>query len=137
MKNTQTLSDKLAIGLSVACTFHCLALPLILAMIPSLTALQLDNESFHLWMIVAVVPSSIYALTLGCKQHKDYKIVATGLVGLSLLVLAVVLGEATVSEFGEKALTLVGSIFVATGHWLNYSRCRSKRKNDESCCANG
>jgi len=64
MKTAQAITDKLAIGLSLACSFHCLALPVLLALLPSMTALRLDNEAFHFWMAAAVIPSSIFALTL-------------------------------------------------------------------------
>lgn len=72
MKTAQAATDKLAIGLSLACALHCLALPVLLALLPGMAALQLVNKDFHLWMVAAVLPSSVYALTLGCKQHKRY-----------------------------------------------------------------
>jgi hypothetical protein len=131
--SVQTVADKLAISLSMVCAVHCLALPILLVAVPSLVASQLNNEAFHLWMVAAVVPSSIYALTLGCKQHKYYRLIALGGVGLVLLVLAVALGEELIGEFGEKALTLVGASFVAIGHFLNYRLCSSQKKDNESC----
>ena len=136
MKSTQILTDKLAIGLSLACAFHCLALPIVLALLPSLTILHLDNEAFHFWMIVVVVPSSIYALTLGCKRHGRYNILFIGSVGLLCLVLAVALGEENITQTGEKVLTLLGASFVAVGHWFNYRLCRTKSKQNNTCCSN-
>ena len=44
--------------------------------------------------------------------------------GLSLLITAVVLGEAALGEFGEKGLTLLGSIFVAYAHYKNHQACK-------------
>ncbi|KUJ84770.1 MerC domain-containing protein [Microbulbifer flavimaris] len=123
MKRTQAVTDKLAIGLSAMCTLHCLALPLILALVPSLAALQLDNEAFHVWMVVAVIPTSIYALTMGCKQHKRYRVLLLGVAGLTLLAAAVVLGEQT-GELGEKILTVSGASLVALGHLWNFRLCR-------------
>ena len=107
MKTTQAITDKLAIGLSLACVIHCLALPVLLVLLPGIAALQLNNESFHLWMVVAVLPSSIYALTLGCKQHKRYQLLFLGSVGIVLMILALFLGEAVIGELGEKILTTV------------------------------
>ena len=88
MNTTQVVTDKLAIGLSLGCAIHCLSLPILLALLPSMTALQLDNEAFHFWMLVAVIPTSVYALTLGCKQHKRYRLLILGFIGLGLLVMA-------------------------------------------------
>lgn len=133
MKNTQALSDKLAIGLSLMCVIHCLALPFALVLIPSMAALSLDNEAFHLWMVIAVIPTSVYALTLGCKTHKRYRLLALGGFGLLLLVTALILGVESIGEMGEKSLTLLGAIFVALGHWLNYQHCQSASRPPCEC----
>ena len=132
MKTTQAITDKLAIGLSLACVIHCLALPVLLVLLPGIAALQLNNESFHLWMVVAVLPSSIYALTLGCKQHKRYQLLFLGSVGIVLMILALFLGEAVIGELGEKILTTVGGGLVAAGNWFNYRIC-NKKDNDCAC----
>lgn len=133
MKTAQAVTDKFAIGLSLMCAIHCLTIPLLLAMLPSMAALQLDNEAFHLWMIVAVLPTSLYALTLGCKQHKRYRLLILGSIGLALLVLALVLGEARIGEVGEKVLTALGAGFVAVGHWFNYRLCRIEKQGSCDC----
>ena len=78
MKTEQAITDKMAIGLSVACAIHCLFLPVVILMLPSIAALNLDNEAFHLWMVIAVIPCSIYALSLGCKQHSRYQFIVLG-----------------------------------------------------------
>lgn len=133
MKTAQVITDKLAIGLSLACAIHCLALPVLLALLPSMAALQLDNEAFHLWMIAAVLPSSVYALSIGCKQHKRYQLFFLGAIGLTLLVLALVLGEDLIGEDGEKILTVAGASFVALGHWLNFRLCHAQNHKDCAC----
>ena len=133
MKTAQTVTDRLAIGLSMMCVIHCLALPLLLALLPSMAALQLDNEAFHIWMVIAVLPTSIYALTLGCKQHKRYRLLFLGSIGLALLVIALGLGEEHIGEAGEKTLTVLGAGFVALGHWFNYRLCRLPRQQDCVC----
>mgnify|MGYP001050440352 CR=1 FL=1 len=133
MKAAQAVTDKLAIGLSLACAIHCLMLPVLLVLLPSMVALQLDNEAFHFWMVAAVIPSSVYALSVGCKQHKRYRLLFLGATGLALLVLALVLGEAQIGELGEKVLTVVGAGFVALGHWFNYRLCHALDHGDCSC----
>ncbi len=132
MKTAQALSDKLAIGLSFMCTIHCLATPLFILWLPSLLALPLESEAFHVWLVVAVIPSSLYALTLGCKQHRRYRLLFLGAIGLSLLIAALVLGEDVLGEVGEQALTVLGAGFIAIGHWFNYRLCRAQ---DQQPCA--
>lgn len=133
MKATQAITDKLAIGLSLLCTLHCLALPVLLTLLPSMAALQLNNENFHLWMVAAVIPSSLYALTLGCKQHKRYQLLYLGATGVTLLILALALGEERIGESGEKVLTVLGACFVAVGHWFNYRLCHALYHKDCAC----
>ena len=74
MIKIENVTDKMAITLSIACAIHCLALPLLLLLLPSFMVLQLNNEAFHTWMVIIVLPTSVYALFMGCKQHKRYKI---------------------------------------------------------------
>ena len=93
-------------------------------MLPSLAALQYDDEAFHVWMVLAVIPTSVYALTMGCKQHKRYRLLIMGLVGLLLLLSAVLPGEHLIGEFQEKALTVTGAAIIALGHYWNYRLCR-------------
>lgn len=122
MKLTQTTADKLAIGLSLMCTVHCFATPVILALLPSFAVLQINGEQFHLWVLAAVLPTSLLALSLGCKKHKRTRYMACGVVGLAFLIIAVLLGQ----EEAEKALTLIGSAFIALAHWFNYQQCFKK-----------
>ncbi len=136
MKLTQSVMDKFAIGLSMMCTVHCFATPILLTLLPSFAALQLDNEQFHLWILAAVIPTSLLALSLGCKKHKRFRYMASGLVGVTLMVLAVTVGEALLGELGEKGFTLVGSAFIAVAHWFNYRQCFAK-KDDCPCPGSG
>jgi drug/metabolite transporter (DMT)-like permease len=124
MRTIQNFTDKMAISLSLLCAIHCLALPLLIVLLPSITALQLYGEDFHLWMLLAVIPTSLYALGVGCKAHRRYRVLILGLLGLLFLILAVVLGEAFLGERGEKILTLIGAVIMASGHYWNYRLCQ-------------
>jgi len=115
--------DKVAIGVSSLCIAHCLIFPLIAVIMPSIVALGLTSESFHFWMVISVIPSSIYALSLGCKKHKNISIVIIGLLGLSFLTLAIFLGHNLLGELGEKALTLIGSLLISFAHIKNFKLC--------------
>ena len=126
MKNFQMFTDKAAIGLSLLCAIHCLASPLAIVLLPSLAALPLDGELFHIWMVVAVLPTSAYALTMGCRQHKQYRLLVVGLLGLACLLLAVILGETLLGEAGEKLLTSLGAGIIAYGHFRNYRLCQDQ-----------
>ncbi|MCV2884175.1 MerC domain-containing protein [Aestuariibacter sp. AA17] len=123
MSTPQNMTDKLAIGLSALCAIHCLAVPSLLLLLPSLAAMQLENEAFHFWMVLTVVPTSVFALATGCKLHQRFHLVVAGGAGLLLLLVALMLGESLIGEAGEKTLTLVGALLVALSHWANIRLC--------------
>jgi hypothetical protein len=124
MKNIQALADKAAITLSFICTIHCLALPLVVVFLPALAVLNLEDEASHLWMLAAVVPTSLFALTMGCKKHKKLAVMVFGLAGLAVLIAAVLLGHDILTEAGEQILLAIGAIIIALGHLKNHQLCK-------------
>ena len=124
--SVRPLADKAAIGLSLLCAIHCLALPLLIALAPAVGTLAIADESFHLWMVVVVIPLSTVALFLGCRQHRHTSVLALGVLGVLVLVSAVVLGHDVLGEVGERAVTLAGAALVAWSHVQNYRLCRSE-----------
>lgn len=125
MKKITAVGDKAAVSLSLLCTIHCFSGPLVATLLPSFTGLFLESELFHLWLVVIVVPISLYALTMGCKQHKHHHIFVPAMIGLLTLAATILLGHEVLGEAWEKILTLIGSGFVALGHILNYRLCRA------------
>lgn len=120
-------SDVLAVGLSTVCLFHCLVLPIAITLLPFLSGSFLASEHFHVWMVVTVVPVSFFALTLGCKQHKSAIVLTLGTLGITLLITALFINENTLGGYGEKLLTTIASIMIATGHILNFKLCRHSK----------
>ena len=122
----QSLFDRLSIGVSTACAIQCAAMPIILATFPAASMLPFDEHDFHLALMFLIVPMSLIAAALGCKKHKDKKVVAGIGAGLFLLVFTAVFGHDIVGELGEKILTIAASLILAAAHWRNYSLCRKK-----------
>jgi hypothetical protein len=124
MFQLQSLTDKTAISLSLLCTIHCLFAPLLAVLLPSIAGIPLEDEIFHLWLAVAVIPISIYALTMGCKSHKRYRVLALGGVGLLILIFTALFGHGLLGEELEKTFTVIGASIIAVGHIWNYRLCR-------------
>lgn len=127
---TRPWADRAAMGLSGLCAVHCLLLPLAISLMPALAGLGLDDEAFHLWMVLVVLPISIYALFSGCRKHKNASVLALGFTGLGLLITALALGHDALGETGERAATLLGALLVAGAHIKNYRLCRSAAECD-------
>ncbi len=124
MLRTQLTSDKLAAGLSMACVIHCFFAPSLIILSFSFLSLSLESELIHYIIVFMAVPISLFALSLGYKNHKVLSFMLIGIFGLSILILAVVLGEGLLGEIGEKTLTLLGSSIVAYSHFMNHRTCK-------------
>lgn len=116
--------DKVAISLSSLCIAHCLVFPILATLVPSFLALGLNTESFHFWMVISVIPTSIYALSFGCKKHDQTSPFIIGLIGLSCLILAFVLGVDSLTEIGERLLTTLGALIITYAHVKNFKLCQ-------------
>lgn len=120
---SQYVSDKFAMGLSLACVLHCFFVPSFLILTSGMLSVSFDNEFVHKLLVLVAVPISSFALIKGYKYHKTFSFISYGILGLVALILAVVLGESNLGELGEKGLTLLGSILVAYSHFKNYKMC--------------
>jgi hypothetical protein len=107
--------------------------PILATLVPSFLALGLNTESFHLWMVISVIPTSVYALSLGCKKHKKTSVIIIGVLGLSCLIVAFVLGANSLTEFGEKSLTTLGALIISYAHVKNFKLCQH---HDKCGCSN-
>ncbi|CAA0108676.1 Uncharacterised protein [Halioglobus japonicus] len=132
MNPLSTSIDKAAIGLSMICAVHCLLLPVVIVMLPTLAATTFGDEQFHQWMLLAVLPTSLVALTMGCQQHRSMSVLAIGVVGLTILTLAVLFGHAWLGEVWEKAASLTGASLIALSHLRNHTLCKRQQCDCES-----
>ena len=82
-------SDKLSICLSLCCILHCIALPVIILMIPSFASLWINNEKVHVILVLFAVPISLFAMAKSLRLHHNYKCISLAIIGLSLLVVAI------------------------------------------------
>jgi hypothetical protein len=109
--------ERAAVGASIACLVHCLALPLVLAALPALSSVLAIPESFHLWVLAFAVPASGAALFTGRARHGAGFPVLLGIAGLALLALGVLLFGAT---RWETPVTVLGSLTLAGAHMANW-----------------
>ncbi len=116
--------DGVAISLSFLCVVHCLFTPSFIILAPSFLAFSLDNEFIHYLIILLAIPISLYALTSGYRAHDRISFLFMGVFGLSILFLAILMGENILGEYGEKGLTVLGSIIVAFSHFKNLKICK-------------
>jgi hypothetical protein len=128
----RVLLDRFAVVLSLVCMIHCLALPLIVAVLPIVGSTLLPDREFHWLMLLLVLPASLWALTSGYRHHRRIGIAAVGAFGLGVLLGVSLLGHELFGLAGERLATSVGSIFVAAAHVLNYRRRHSSLQGASS-----
>ena len=119
--------DKAAIGFSALCIAHCLLLPIGLALLPSVAIIGvLSDELFHSLLIVLIIPTSLVALSLGCRLHKSWLVLLLGAAGMSILVLTAFFAHDLLGEQLENVATILGAMLIAASHAQNFRLCRRK-----------
>ena len=126
MQISSTNMDKAAISLSLVCLVHCLITTIAIMMLPALGATFLEGESFHIAILLLVLPTSLLALGLGCLKHRRAGIVLTGLLGLFVLCLILIIGKEEIGELGEKVSTIAGTAIIAFAHVRNFMLCQNR-----------
>lgn len=110
--------DWLAIGTSLLCLVHCLALPLLIASLPTLSlatgGLFGSNDRTHWILLAMAVPVSVWALGRG---RAGVMPLLVGVAGLTLMALAVLRFEGTADE---RWLTVAGVTLVAIAHLMRW-----------------
>ena len=130
MKTTLNINlDNNAIGFSVVCALHCLLLPIAVIFLPAISATFLGSEDFHKTLLYFVIPSSIIALSLGCKMHGKYNVYLYGIFGIGTLLIGSIFGHDYFGENGEIIFTLIGAGIISLGHLKNQKLCAE-------CCNN-
>jgi hypothetical protein len=116
--------DRIAIALSTVCIVHCLAMPLLVAVLP-IAALSLgDDTHFHGLMLWLVVPTSVVGFGLGFRVHRHPGIVGAGAVAVAILAAAALWGHSNWNPLAEVAANVTASLALAGAHWRNFREVR-------------
>ena len=120
---SQILSDKFAMSFSMLCLMHCLFAPALIVLSYSSLAITIESELVHKIILLLTIPISIFAITLGYKNHLNNSIILIGISGLTILVAALLIGE-KINENTELILTTIGSMLLIFCHYKNYKICK-------------
>jgi hypothetical protein len=133
----QVYFDRFAITLSSICAIHCIALPVVASLIPLLaTSIPHDNALhefwFHQFILIFILPVSIFALIAGYRCHKKITPIFVGTIGLVILAVMALFAENLVSQqiissLSETILTIFGGIIHAAGHISNVLTTKTHR----------
>ncbi|MYA31003.1 MAG: MerC domain-containing protein [Gammaproteobacteria bacterium] len=110
--------DLCAVGLSTLCVLHCVALPVLAALMP-LAAQAAESELVHRILVIAAVPVSLRVIWKTLPAAGNRLFVGAAVVGLGLLLLAAFV-EA-VSSY-EEPITIAGGSLLGLAHLWNCVR---------------
>jgi len=121
---SQHFFDRLAIALSTLCIVHCMAVPVLVAVLPIAALSFGEGSHFHGLMLWLVVPISVAGFGLGWRVHARTGFVLLGAGGIAVLAAAAVWGHDAWSAPLEAAVSVAGSLFLGAAHWLNFREVR-------------
>ena len=119
---TTNFWDKAAVILSGLCLVHCLALPVLVAVVPFVS--ELGGDHLHAELLLVVIPISVFAFAIGFRRHRSLKVVGFGVLGMAVLALG---GTYVHNRYGiaaDRAMTVAGSAILAAAHFFNSRRAR-------------
>ncbi|MCY4379139.1 MAG: MerC domain-containing protein [Candidatus Dadabacteria bacterium] len=123
----QKLTDYTSLFFAGVCAVHCFAVPVALILFPvvgSTVAFEFE-EIFHELMLFAVIPVSTIAVLLGCRRHKDLRVIVLVVLGLCFILV----GIFAATDYMEYVLAFIGAFIMILGHLRNFKLCRK----DGSC----
>lgn len=109
--------EGMAVSASLLCLVHCLALPLLLLLLPGVLGLFAQSDAFHYAALALVVPAALAAFWLGYCRHRARRPALLGLAGVTCLVVALLPGA---TEGRELGFTVAGSLLLIVGHGMNW-----------------
>ena len=141
--------DHFAIGMAAICAMHCLLTPILIMVLPIVATSFLVHQDFHLWIIFLVLPTTTFAVFMGCRNHKDRAVLALSAIGLSVLLFALIheqmyySGEEDLVAYSTNCetcerdttaelipmqagvwLNAIGGLLLASAHVRNFRLCR-------------
>lgn len=125
----QKIADISGALLSQLCLIHCLFLPVLLSVLPSVHAPGfIEGEAFHLTVLLMATPVALFALYRGYARHHSRRPLSLGLSALVLL-WAVFFCEEMLNHDLVGAFNVTGGFLMAWAHWQNWHLAKDHCSN--------
>lgn len=121
----QKYFDQIGISLSGMCLIHCVLTPLFIMMTPFIGAGFWSSHGLHESIIYLVIPTAVIALAVGCTRHRDFWVGFIGVMGISVLTIAVLVTHQLGGNFVD-ILTIIGSMLIISAHYRNRILCKKE-----------
>jgi hypothetical protein len=114
-----TRLDSAGIAISIVCLLHCLALPVLVVLVPALDVYfpERSDHVVHWWLLAIAAPVSLVALGWGARNLGQLRWLLLGACGLVAMLAGVL---HVFGAQGERAATAVGVTLLAMAHGGNW-----------------
>lgn len=118
-------SDKLGIFLSGLCIVHCVLLPVIFLLVPSIGAHFLEEDWTHALLFGVVFVAALSAAIPGYRVHKHTLPLVCFMIGVGILGVATLGAHSLLGHEWEAPLAVLGSSILIAGHFINHKKCQT------------
>lgn len=118
-----TKLDKLGIWVSSLCAVHCLALPVVVPLLPLIGSTFFAQLWFERTILsISLVIGAVALLSGALKYHGRFYPIALLATGGVIYWFKDIFGES-----GEPFTIATGAMLIVAGHWINMRLCRQNR----------
>ncbi len=122
--------DTLGVSLSALCIVHCVVLPLLLIMGPTLLHEWLPHEDrTHVILLAFILGIAGLAFVSGYRVHGKKRPVIWMAVGITIITYASFFAHDQLGHFSEPIIAIVGSLALIRAHILNH-RCKTCEEHE-------
>ena len=111
--------DLLGIGASVLCMVHCMAMPLLIGILPALGLTFLEGHLAHQVLAFFVVAFALAAVLPAYLKHRRNVVLLSMIVGIGLVLIATFGSGRVFPEAYELPFITAGNLLVVVTHWRN------------------
>ncbi len=108
--------DRLGAALGFLCALHCVAVPLLMGVLPSLGLEFLADGAVDVVIVAFATLFAAVAAVLGYRQHGDRRVVAGFASAVALLFAAQLFGEENIAG---RVVSIAGGLTLAVTHLVN------------------
>ena len=117
---TLSTVDRVGATVSFACAIHCIAMPLLLSVLPLVGLGILATETFERCMLASALVFAITSSCWGMRVHRSWKIAPMFCVAIVLM------GVSRICAGAVHGVVLgLGGVLLSLSHLLNHRLCRT------------
>ena len=116
--------DFCGMTLSILCVIHCIAMPILLFLVPTFAVTYLgEDEWFHQIALVVIAIAAILAFVPGFKLHKKLSPILWFAGGIFFLLFSAFFAHDLIGHEYEPIVAIMGSILLVRAHYMNHKLC--------------